>query len=720
MIGKQRHPLADHGPAATIAVRDGLITAVDSRVETLTAYSADSLRDAPLETLVSQAVCERAELCREQSAPATSSWVDGTLLRRDATRLDARVCVTTLPDATEGCLLYCHPTPEAVTDTPVQTPATEDTYKRVFDAVNDAVFILDVDADGTIRFSQFNAREESITGKSTADVRGKTPVEAFGETTGSEVESNYRRCLETAAPLSYEEQFEFDGRLRTWHTTLTPITTDGSVTQIVGIGREVTTLKAREKEITALKDRLELAVEAAELGVWDWDLTTDTLTFNDRWATMLGYAPEAIEPHVDAWEQRVHPADRERVTKALHDHLGGTSEYYTTEHRMRTADGEWLWVCDIGRVTERSDDGEPLRAVGIHMNIDDRKPRERRLKRQKALADHSSDHLIVLTADGHVEYQSDQVVHESRVTLPNAVDEPLNAYVHPSHTSRAREAFATVSADPGATTTVELRIQTVDDGWRWFDARAQNLLDIPPIDGILVSLRDITEMKQYESQLESQRDALEVLTETICHDIRNNLQSVLGYGDLLKSETTASAEEYLHRLLDAASEAVSITTDAREVTQTVLRSPSDRIPIPIGSLVRDQVTAAATEYEAAQVRLCGDVPAVDVLADDMLESVFRNLLGNAVRHNDKPTPRVEVSLTHDSDQVCVHVADNGPGISGEEQHQIFEHGASGSASDGTGLGLYLVAMLVERYDGEIDVTPNDPHGTVFSITLPTA
>lgn len=111
---------------------------------------------------------------------------------------------------------------------------------------------------------------------------------------------------------------------------------------------------------------------------------------------------------------------------------------------------------------------------------------------------------------------------------------------------------------------------------------------------------------------------------------------------------------------------------------------------------------------------------MSVLADDMLDSVVRNLLKNAVQHNDKAVPEVTVSVSTDDGSVLVRVRDNGPGIPDEQKAAIFGKGEKGLESNGTGLGLYLVRTLVETYGGEVRVEDNDPDGSVFVLVLPAA
>jgi len=100
--------------------------------------------------------------------------------------------------------------------------------------------------------------------------------------------------------------------------------------------------------------------------------------------------------------------------------------------------------------------------------------------------------------------------------------------------------------------------------------------------------------------------------------------------------------------------------------------------------------------------------------------VFRNLLRNAIEHNDTTPPEVTVSAIVEGELVTVEIADNGPGVLDDRKDEIFGKGERGLESGGAGVGLYLVRSLVESYGGRAWVEDNDPKGAVFVLELPTA
>jgi PAS domain S-box-containing protein len=147
----------------------------------------------------------------------------------------------------------------------------------------------------------------------------------------------------------------------------------GMVSHYSGYLVDISAFMLMKEEVVEANNRLELVIKGARLGTWDWNIQTGEVIFNERWADILGYSLEEMKPHISTWEKIIHPEEQDEVTRILNDHLEGRTSVYMTEHRLRHKTGKWVWVLDVGKVFERDEEGDPLRAVGIHLDISEQK-----------------------------------------------------------------------------------------------------------------------------------------------------------------------------------------------------------------------------------------------------------------------------------------------------------------------------------------------------------
>ncbi len=147
---------------------------------------------------------------------------------------------------------------------------------------------------------------------------------------------------------------------------------------------QIVDMTARMKAQMALAEseqRWSFALESARQGVWDYNIKTGKTYYSNVWKAMLGYRPHEIGDDSIAWKSFVHPDDLSRVERLDKEHLKGRSRSFEQEFRMRHKDGHWVWVLDRGKVIERDAAGEPLRMIGTHTDITERKRGEDKMRR---------------------------------------------------------------------------------------------------------------------------------------------------------------------------------------------------------------------------------------------------------------------------------------------------------------------------------------------------
>ncbi len=252
-------------------------------------------------------------------------------------------------------------------------------------SIGDAVIATDRDG----RVTEMNAVAERLTGWSHADVEGRPLEDIFqihNAKTGAPVESPVQKVLREGKTVGLANHTVLTARDGTEYQiadSAAPIRTDeDDLLGVVMVFRDVTDEYERREAIKEQRERLEMALIGGGAGMWDWDMQTDDAVYDERWADILGYSLDEVESDNSFFERHTHPDDLERVYDDIDRHARGEIPYLDQEIRMRHKDGSWRWVLDRGRIVERAADGTPLRMVGTHVDITERKEAEQRLRLQ--------------------------------------------------------------------------------------------------------------------------------------------------------------------------------------------------------------------------------------------------------------------------------------------------------------------------------------------------
>ncbi|MDQ2055618.1 ATP-binding protein [Halobellus sp. H-GB7] len=236
--------------------------------------------------------------------------------------------------------------------------------------------------------------------------------------------------------------------------------------------------------------------------------------------------------------------------------------------------------------------------------------------------------------------------------------------------------------------------------------------------GRSIVISDVSEAEQYRRDLERKTEQLEVLNRIVRHDIRNDMTVIRGWAETLEGRVDDEGRDALERVLRAADHTMKLTKDARDYIEAIAGEQQPELKsVTLRSHLKAEVDTAQESHPDAEIQISGNIPAVGVCATEMLPSVFRNLLSNAVQHNDKATAKITVRVEERDESAVVQIADNGPGIPDKQKEAIFGKGEKGLESEGSGIGLYLVQTLVEQFNGAVRVEDNDPEGAVFTIEL---
>lgn len=417
-----------HGANFSIISTDvnGLIQTFNATAEKMLGYSAKEMvgRSTPEVIHVAEEVANRARsLSRElgrEIKPGFEVFVakpklgkpdeqDWTYVRKDGVRFPVRLSVTPLKDNRGEITGFLGIAGDLSETRKAQAELLA--YKTALDhhasvAVTDKAGVIIYANDRFCEVSKY-ARHELI-GKTHQIVNsGYHPVSFF-----TDMWDTILSGLVWQGEICNRSK---DGTLYWMETTITPIKDlNGEITHFVAVRTDIT-------ELRQSRERVEMALKGGDLGLWDWNIQTGDIFFNERLTSMLGYGLGEMAPRIEAWEKLVHPEDKPRVKEILRQHLSGETINCETEHRLLKKNGEWIWVLNKGKTLEWDKEGKPLRAVGTHLDITEKKNAEQKIQEAaKAKSDFTSMVSHELRTPLMVIQESIGIVHDGSAGPINA------------------------------------------------------------------------------------------------------------------------------------------------------------------------------------------------------------------------------------------------------------------------------------------------------------
>jgi diguanylate cyclase (GGDEF)-like protein/PAS domain S-box-containing protein len=273
---------------------------------------------------------------------------------------------------------------------------------------------------------------------------------------------------------------------------------------------------ARERRQSA--EQLELALQGAELGLWDWELHDDHFNHNDVTLRQLGYARGEIGAFGDDWQRLIHAADASRMLAATEAHLRGETPAYECEYRVRHKNGHWVWLLSRGKVVERDEFGIAVRMAGTHMDLSRRKRAEADLERTAEMLRRTGElahiggwelDLATMRVDWTEQvYRIHEVEPGTMPSLEDAVD-----FFAPQAQPAIRAAIEN-AAEFGTPYDIELPFITAKGNQRWVRAQGLAVLEDGKPVRLLGAFHDITERKTIALEMHRLNEQLTRLSTT--------------------------------------------------------------------------------------------------------------------------------------------------------------------------------------------------------------
>jgi PAS domain S-box-containing protein len=500
--------------------------------------------------------------------------------------------------------------------------------------------------------------------------------------------------------------------------------------------RDLTERFAAQKQLQVSEARFRTLSRATSDVVYDWDMATGYIWYNENLDRLFHHAPSAITSSLEWWEGCIHPDDRATTVSTLESAIAGTSDLWSAEYRFRTASGDYCYVLDRGFIS-RNSRGKAVRVIGSMTDLTARKRMEEALReseeRFRALIENASDIIAVIDCDGIVRYESPAIERILGYRSDEIIGTSALGRIHPDDRQRVEDVLAESVATPGVTRRIEHRMLHRDGSVRHIETVGKNLLDHNAVRGLVVKSRGLTERQQVEGQLEqAQRlTSLGRLAANVAHEFNNVMMGIQAFAAVSAKEKNASPQ------LIRASQAIATAIDrGRRITQEILRFA--RAAEPSLSVVDVERWIRETEQELHALlgpkhRLILEIaPSCTIQADtSQLTQVLSNLALNARDAMDaregtltirasRParSARFDFGIIASPDQfIHIEVTDSGAGIPKDALPHIFEPMFTTKRS-GTGLGLAVAHQIIQRHGGCIFVESSAGVGTTFHIFLP--
>lgn len=512
--------------------------------------------------------------------------------------------------------------------------------------------------------------------------------------------------------------------------------------EMVGVKIDITASKRAEQDLVSSEQRLRLALQAGNMGTWDYDIQNNFGRRDESYCRIFGVPLNSADGGIETFLDRVHPDDRERIADLVEKVAGG--DVFNAEYRIVLPSRETRWIMGHGQ-SFNDESGRTVRTLGLVQDITERKIEEELLRESQRFIKHVADltPLILYVYDrdrnkfiyvnSGVEsiwgYSSDEFLESNRI--PDMV--------HPDEHERRKDLQKRVTYT-GENEIIEevLRMRHKDGQWLWMKIRevvfSRNEKGEPQ--QILGVAEDITEKHHLEDQLRQAQkmEAVGKLAGGMAHDFNNLLTIINGYSEILLKDLESNPEhlDKIEQIVHAGGKASSLTSQLLAFSRKQVIRPKR---LDVNTFIEENVDMLS--------RLIGeDIQLVSNLSHDVGfilfdPGQFHQILMNLVVNARDAMPnggrlQIETAFTQLDEGLCEQyiglepgafvelcISDTGIGMDEATKSRIFEPFFTTKGPDqGTGLGLSTVYGMVTQNKGAIWVESEIDHGTSFTIYLP--
>ena len=503
--------------------------------------------------------------------------------------------------------------------------------------------------------------------------------------------------------------------------------------------KNITKYKNIEEKLFRSEQRYLMAIEAADLGIWDFVVDTDKTFYSRRWKSILGYYPDELTDNYSEWEELLHPEDKDRVTRYMSNFLNSDLRVFEAEFRMRHKNGHYIWIKSRA-TTLRDENGKIIRLLGTNRDITEEKNSESEFKKLHQAILQSPIAVVITDQLGYIEFcnpafckitgWNDQEIIGKKPNVLNSGSQPASYY---------EKLWRTISA--GNEWQGEFKNKKKNGEFYW------ELASISPIRNNFGTIthyvkisENITYLKKIEKDLKKAKQEAEVANNyknhflaNMSHEIRTPINTIIGFSELIKNE------ELLPQKRNKYSEIIE------ENSQSLLRLIDDIIDVskieanelkikkeacPLGDLFSELEMTYNNFLKRKRNRslelkfVIPEETHHDIIFTDpyRLRQILNNLFLNALKHTEKGKIEIGYTIVNET-KLRFFVSDTGAGIPTNRVNTIFKRfnyndDSNVTDSAASGLGLSICKDLSVLLGGDIQVKSVEGEGSVFYLSLP--
>ncbi|MDY6899253.1 MAG: PAS domain-containing protein [Cyanobacteriota bacterium] len=470
----------------------------------------------------------------------------------------------------------------------------------------------------------------------------------------------------------------------------------GNVLRMTGSHTDITERKLAEEQLRVSEQRFQLLACATNDAVWDWNLLTDKMWWNDSIQTLFGYSAESIEDNTDWWHEHIHPEDRRRIVADIYAVVESAQPFWSNEYRFLKADGSYAHIFERGYVVRDDTDEEPVRMIGAMMDITERKRVQEQLIRQNLRSQLFSDITLKIRTSLQIDEilqtsvtEVQKLLNADRVLITRFFDKGLMQTVKEAvvpglpvvygqdindpcfgeeYIEKYRQGRISAITDITRANIQDCHVEFLqrfcvksnlvvpiimqNELWglliahqcahprKWTEWEIELLQQLADQMGIAVSQAKLLEQEtRQREELARSNEELQQFAFVASHDLQEPLRKITAFGDRLKATCqdalTDKGHDYLHRMQNAAERMQVLIEDLLTLSRITTRAQ----PFVDVNLLRvTQEVLSDLEIRIAQTGARIEIGELPIIKADPLQmrQLLQNLISNALKfHSEK-------------------------------------------------------------------------------------